>query len=188
MKFVYHGPDSNPHSEVELSQDDLLWLGRAYCGEHGFTDWQHCELFVWTMLNRFLLHKANRHWRSFKYMLRRFSQPVNPRWARGGDLALKNPKQATERHLRRREKISSLRWNQIPPEVRTVLKRFGGTSTPPWRPIEVADMDRKRVTNFAVVTESRKRRWPWGKDVANNYYFEDKRLRQGVVAIDIWSD
>ena len=112
MRYVYHGDGRNSKSELRLTDDDILWLCRAFIGEHGRDSFntRYLGAFVWCMINRYMLHPGNRYWKSFRYMLRRFSQPINPRWMRGGDLARKNKDSpmCSEKRLDRREKLCSL--------------------------------------------------------------------------------
>lgn len=185
IRYVYNGPVENQQPELELQMSDLLWLGRAFMGEHGGINYQYVPAFTWTMINRFILHPGNKSWPSFQYMLRHFSQPINPRWARGGDLALKNPKQATEKHLERREFFTNLTWDQIPRAIQVILGAF--VTGFPGTPQEIVELEKRRISNFAAVSPRMKKKYPHGVNIGGNWYFEDKRLRTGVVAIDIWS-
>jgi len=186
-RYVYYGPDENPHQELVFSDDDLLWLGRAFVGEHGDgkEDWKFCGYFVWAMINRYLLHRGNQHWPSFKYMLRAFSQPINPRWMKGGKFVKKYPnsKMCTPQRLKQREGYCRLQWLNIPYEVRVILECFQRYSPP------ILDIPLKmnRISNFIASTPRRRKKWHWGFDLDGNWYLEDRRLRQGVVAIDLWS-
>jgi len=188
MIFRYHGPNENPKGCLKLSESDRLWLCRAFLGEHGMKDPSVLELnvFLWCMVNRFLLHPGNKHWPSFQYMLRRFSQPVNPRWQRGGDLAERyaGTKACTEAKFRRREMICGLTWAEIPHEVLNGVNAF--TYVPMDPGYEVLALPKPRVSNFASTTAARKRKYPWGIDIGGNWYFEDKLLRPGSVVVDHW--
>jgi len=180
---------NNPHVVYIPSHTDKLWIGRAIVGEHGTKATPEAvQFFVWCMLNRFLLHPGNRHWETFLYMLRRFSQPINPRWQRDGDLAkkYKNSPMCTEEKFRRRERICALEWSDIPSAVRVDLEDFMAGALPRPEMPDWADELPTRWTNFAAATASLQRRFPEGKNVGGNWYFEDSKIRQGSVVIDLW--
>ena len=188
--YKYFGPAKmNPHTVYLPCHVDKLWLGRAFVGEHGRRgNPEHVSAFVWCMLNRFLLHPGNRHWPSFRYMLRRFSQPVNPRWQRDGDLArkYKNSRMCTADKFKRREKICALEWLDIPSSVRVELHNFIQGALPRPEMASCHDTPPNRWSNFAAATADLQRRHPEGRNVGGNWYFEDNRLRGGSVVINLW--
>jgi hypothetical protein len=190
-KYVYLGPaKNNPHTELSLSYQDTLWIGRAFVGEHGGlrTDPMAFSTFAWSMINRFLLHPGNRHWRSFRYMLRRFSQPVNPRWYRDGDLAKKHAgsPMCTEARFKRREEIEALDWDDFSPGLQAGIYRLQRGELPIPMLSHWPDGSWKRPSNFAATSDKLRRKYPHGVDVEGNWYFEDSRLRKGTVAVDMW--
>jgi len=188
--YQYLGPSKNPHPELRISYGDALWIGRAFIGEHGGirTDPEELRAFVWCMINRFLLHPANRHWHSFRYMLRRFSQPVNPRWQRDGDLAEKHPNSpmCTEARFKRREYICGLDWSDFDSSLQKQLDSVLDGALPRPTVPQWEEGGYHRWSNFAAVSKGLKRRHPHGTDVGGNWYFEDQRLRKGSVVIDHW--
>jgi len=185
--YVYVGPETtNEHKTLEMTDEALLWLGRAYIGEHGWRNFVHFPAFAWCMINRFMLHPGNHHWADFIYMLRRFSQPINPRWMRGGDLARKyrKSKMCSPAKLDRRERMVSLTWEELPARLRSqlVALREGRIAPPP------GIVPRKnKISNFAETSKRMKKRYPHGMDLGGNWYFQGRGLKRGVVVVDHWS-
>lgn len=168
---------------LAITDDDVLWLMRMCVGEGGMDCSRNkAAAMMWSMINRWFLHPGRKHWPSFKHLLRRFSQPINPRWARGGDLAekYKNTRFADPKRLKRRDKISNLKESEIPIDVSNAVMCFQfGTLFPP----EILTRTAKsRISNWASL-QSTPRRFPWGVDIDGDWFFEDERLRQGVVAV-----
>ena len=186
--YEYVGPESNPPQEqLVLTREDLLWLGRAYVGEHGDYNLVHFPVFVWCMLNRFFLHPGAKHWKSFTFMLRRFSQPINPRWMRGGDLAEKHAgsRMCTKGRLDRREKISAMSWGRLPVALRRLLvDLLRGIIAPSFEGMSA----KNRYSNFAATTKRLKHRYPYGYNIGGNWYFEGRSLRKGVVVVNHWAE
>jgi hypothetical protein len=187
MMYVYVGPEADlPHTTLELTDKDLLWLGRAYVGEHGWHDVSHFGAFTWCMINRYMLHPGSKHWPTFVYMLRRFSQPINPRWQRDGDLAKKHAGSSacTEAKFRRRKLISTLKWVDLPAVLRSRLRMLQAGCI---APVDGLPERRNRVSNFAATTARMKRRYPHGINIGGNWYFEGRGLKRGVIVVDHWS-
>lgn len=103
----------------EASDDDLLWLGRAVDGEVVPGDAVDAHACASVLVRRWVLRGSG----SLAATVRGFSQPVNPRWARGGDLAEANPSRATERMLRDREVATTKRWDELRTETRAAVER-----------------------------------------------------------------
>lgn len=101
-----------------ITQEDCLWLARALTGEAG-DDAQDAHACASVLLRRW----AQRGGASFTLHIRAFSQPVNPRWAAGGDLARANPSHATPEQLERRARTSALRWDQTSQAARSAIAR-----------------------------------------------------------------
>lgn len=123
-------PGIYQHGETtyKLTETDIDTLARALWGEAGGeapTD--HYAAVSWTMIQRWLRWPGGNaldRWPSFSAFIKAFSQPVNPRWARGGDLAAKHPDYATPEMLARRDKIQNTPWAQIPPAPRLAAQLF----------------------------------------------------------------
>ena len=171
---------SSRRKDLVLTAEDLLWLGRAYSGEHGFYTEKRFQAFAWCLINRYLLHPGTTRWPSFVYMLRHFSQPINPRWMRGGDKAesnkYKDTKWTTKRRLDKRERLCKKPWASISKRVRVALAELlAGRILPPpecYRP----PMIPQKITNFAKNTASRRLYYPHGFNVGGNWYFEDAAI------------
>lgn len=99
-----------------VTDEDALWLGRAMEGEAG-SNALEAHACASVLLRRW----AQRGGASFTEHIRAFSQPVNPRWAAGGDLALRNPSSATAAQLERRARVTALGWLQLSASARDAV-------------------------------------------------------------------
>ena len=186
--YRYNGPDSFSQTRtVRISDMIALWLARMCVGEGGqYCSIDSCRAMTWAMLNRFFLHTARKKWPSFLTMVKLFSQPINQRWSRGGDLARKyaGTKYTTEEKLDRREHIQSLEWSDISWHIEdAVLKFEEGLLLPS---DEIFSLEKKRISNWAS-HENTPKKFPWGLSLGdNNWFFEDRRLIEGTVVIDHW--
>ncbi len=186
MKYVtyeYKGPDKFSASRDVLTPWNI-WAARMCVGEGG----RRCSrdkasAMLWALMRRFMLHPARRHWGTYTFLMRRFSQPINPRWMRGGDLAKKwaGTKYCTERKLNRREKISTMPWWKIPKRIRTAVIDFSnGTLEEPYK---ILMLDRPRVTNWASL-KSLPTKYPHGVNIGGDWFFEDDDLIKGDVIVE----
>lgn len=173
----------SPYGVLELTSDDLLWLARMCYGEGGARcSAEHAAVQIYAMLNRYLLHPGKKHWPTFTKMLRLFSQPINPRWMRGGDLAKKNKGKpsCSKARLDRRERVCALTWEEIPLPIQYAVEaaKVGELE----RYLEVLDkVKKKRLSNWAAATLWMKVRYPQGINIDGNWFLEDKELKSGLV-------
>lgn len=166
---VYQGPDR----EFEVDKDTALWLARMLYGECGDDcTRQHASAVLWSITNRYLLHKSrfkSVSWDSLVKLVRAFSQPLNPLWARGGKLATFY--ESPERQLKRREKMANLQWHNIPHNIVSHLSAFiTGDLEYPDVPV-----DDKRISNWGSYKTVSKT-YTNGYWLDGNYFFEDKGL------------
>lgn len=193
--YKYIGPDRySTARSVEITDETALWLGRMTVGEGGFfCSEDKIAAMIWALLNRWFLHPQRLKWRSFLYLVRRFSQPINPRWARGGDLARKyaNTVYTTEEKFKRREYISTLEWagdgGTIPYHIeQAIIEAQEGSLLPPQ---SVLDLRRPRISNWASHKNLKQKR-PWGiafeQGQRFDWFFEDMKLIEGHVVVDPW--
>jgi len=113
-------------------------------------------------------------------MLRGFSQPINPRWARGGDLALKyaGRPDASEARLKRRETVSSMPLEKIPLKIiRDVGLFCSGELSLPAIPVS-------RPSDWASY-KGVDAKFPGGFWCYGNWVFSNRGLNKGTV---MWSD
>lgn len=165
-----------------LTMDDAiaLWLMRMCVGEGGVRcPRRKAAMMMWAMVNRWFLHPGRKHWPTFLYMVRRFSQPINPRWQKGGDLAKRYAKTdaASPARLRRRAYISSMPAAKVPEKIRAVVKDFcdGLIPYPETR-------DNQIVTNWASL-KSTPKKYHWGFDVDGDWFFEDRNIKEGYIRV-----
>lgn len=108
MSVVYRGPTRG----YKLTQEDVLWLARAFVGEAGYhVTGEHAAWLFWAWIGRFLLLDArwNRAGWSFTRFLQSHSQPINPVWTDPyGEKCSKFPQYCTPDRLKRRNVIQSL--------------------------------------------------------------------------------
>lgn len=185
MKYTYQGPLDNPRSTA-IDEETALWATRMCVGEGG----RRCSeakaaAMLWALMNRWMLHPARRHWPTYLYLMRRFSQPINPRWQRGGDLARKyaGTPHCTPARLNRRERISSLEWGDIPGTIARAVWSFQEGILRP--PEELCFLDRPRISNWAS-HKGLAQKYPWGVSFEKDWFFEDARLISGKVVVDHW--
>jgi hypothetical protein len=80
---IYRGPTRG----YTLTDDDVMWLARAFVGECGEDcTRKEAEYHFYCWLDRFLLMRGRwlaEGW-SFEQLLRAHSQPINPLWATAG--------------------------------------------------------------------------------------------------------
>ena len=132
MCYHYYGPVDNTKT-ILLTEPVCLWLARMCVGEGGsLCTKEHASLLIATVINRYLLHKYWRAWKDFVVFLRAFSQPINPRWAQGGDLVLKQLKRAKtdkakqdiQKRIARRERIIKTDWAGVPRGVSDAIEEY----------------------------------------------------------------
>jgi hypothetical protein len=142
---------------------------------------------LWALMNRWMLHPARKKWSTYLFLMQRFSQPINPRWQRGGDMAEKyaGTEHCTEAKLQRREMISNLAWDEIPAQIVNSVNAFrAGTLLPPKG---LQGLDKPRISNWASHKDL-DQKYPWGiafeQSLQPDWFFEDKNLIRGNVNIE----
>lgn len=175
----------SPYRELSIREEDKIWLARMCVGEGGFKcSREHASAMMWAMVNRYLLHKWRDKWADdFIKFLQAFSQPINPRWRKGGDLALKNAnkRSGSRAALRRREKICALLPDDIPETVWNAVDDFAIGCLP--LPAAVTALDRPRISNWAAALKSIQKKYPQGIEIQGNWFLEDDELESGNVVI-----
>jgi hypothetical protein len=185
--YRYLGPlESNRDRVCQIDEETALWAARMCVGEGGKKcSEEKASAMLWALMNRWFLHPGRRHWPTFLYLMRRFSQPINPRWQAGGDLARKyagKPAASPER-LARRARICALEWDDIPILVRWAVEDLqNGDSIPP---DELFTLDHPRISNWASYPGLRER-YPHGIDFDGDWFFKDQNLIRGSVVVDHW--
>jgi hypothetical protein len=188
-QYRYIGPlESNRDRSCQIDEETALWAARMCVGEGGKNcSEEKASAMLWALMNRWFLHPGRRHWPTFLYLMRRFSQPINPRWQKGGDLArrYRNKPAGSPARLRRRARICALKWgdDEISATVSGVITDFYlGLLRPP---DELQMLDHPRISNWASYPGLRER-YPHGIDFRGDWFFEDVNLGPGVVVVDHW--
>jgi hypothetical protein len=190
MKATYRYSGSDRFSSdrsVTVDESTALWLARMCFGESGADcTTNQISAMVWSMLHRFFLHPARSKWVTLTFLIRRFSQPINPRWSEGGDLAIKyaGTKYTTPSKMERRKHIQGLQWNDMPWHIEDTIDRFRKGLLPP--PETLQQIEKRRISNWASHHDMKKK-FPWGLSFGDlNWFFEDRKLINGTVVIDYW--
>lgn len=172
MVAEYRGNDRR----VVIDDQTAVWCARMLVGEGWKGDKGSAVLY--STLFRFLgmPHK----WPDYQTMIRLFSQPINARWNPGGDLYEKyktsdDPvyKAATsDKAVKRRFKIQSMKWNQIPKGVKALVNSFSRGQLA--IPHQFGD---EKFSNFAS-WEGVKTLHPAGVDIGGDWFFVDPKLKK----------
>jgi len=123
-RAVYRYEDNS--KSYTLTDDDVLWLAKALAGEGGYGKHlgrAEASALAWTMFLRFF--RWGNKWRSFKSLIRKFSQPTNPAWLNPNGAKCKaNPDHCTPARIARRKEIQGWTWDQIPMSARMYATMF----------------------------------------------------------------
>lgn len=185
--YCYLGPiESNRDRVCQIDEETALWAARMCVGEGGRKcSEEKASAMLWALMNRWFLHPGRRHWPTYLDLMRRFSQPINPRWQAGGDLARKhrNKPACSPERLARRARICALEWGEFSMEImETVMSFDAGLLRPPAR---LQFMDHPRISNWASYP-GLKEKYPHGIDFEGDWFFEDANLIRGSVVVDHW--
>jgi hypothetical protein len=123
---VIHGPGG---FRYRLTDEDLLWLGRALVGEAGTNNPIGWAAIAWAMVQYHALVIGRRGRRpafsSFTTMLREYCQPINPKWqSMDASGCRRRPEHCTRAHLQRRARIRSMQWGELPAGARETIARL----------------------------------------------------------------
>lgn len=172
------------YRECQISDDDKIWMARMCLGEGGRNcSHDKASAMLWAIMYRWHLWDRNMRYNTYVDLMRAFSQPINPRWRAGGDLADRwmGTPFATPARLARRAWISSRSWDKIPAKIREAVLNFQTGELFP--PEVLTTIDRARITNWASL-KSTPRKFPWGVDIDGDWFFEDNNIRDGIVLIE----
>jgi hypothetical protein len=166
-----------------FDEETELWACRMCIGEGGMKCSQEkATAMLWALAHRFILWPRP-VWKTYLQLMRAFSQPINPRWAKGGDLAKRyaGTKFATPARLRRRKHVSSIGIYDIPNHIMETVYIFaeGGSELPP----KVKLLGKPKISNWASLPSTPKR-FPWGIDIDGDWFFESKCLSNAEVRQD----
>lgn len=172
------------YRECAIDDDTALWMARMCVGEGG----KKCSRekaagMLWALMHRWHLWDRKQRYSTYLELMRAFSQPINPRWRAGGDLAerWKGSIFASPARLLRRSRISSLKWQKIAPHIRQAVTDFqNGVLFPPG---VLTTILRARITNWASLKKTPKK-FPWGVDIDGDWFFEDAGIRDGIVRVE----
>lgn len=185
VRYEYSGPSTKSKPPLIIDPDTALWMMRMVYGEGGKgCSMPKAKALLCAIVNRWFLWPGSQKYSTFVSMMRAFSQPINPRWMTGGDLARKyfGRDAASKERLARRAFICGLGWTDIPwTNIRLAVSMFADGKLQ--YPIEAASIAKPRVSNWASLP-STPTKYPWGVDVAGDWFFEDENLIPGNVVLN----
>jgi hypothetical protein len=118
-----------------LTDDDLLWLGRAIKGEADESV-RGGTAVAWAMAQNYMTTGPGGGPRfaalpTFTRLLRAYCQPINPAWMDpNGAKCRARPQACTIQHLNRRRSISSMSWDSLSASIRDIVTRFAAGTLP----------------------------------------------------------
>jgi hypothetical protein len=134
--------------DYELTREDVGWAAKMAAFEGDPAE------VLWTMTQRFALTYPGQRWPSFTYFIRKFSQPINPDWYRGGKHCTRGGRgEGTlfcgEEKLGKRDRVRVMTWDELVaerPEAVAITLQWAQGLLP--NPVP-------RAVNFAVPTRVR---------------------------------
>ena len=171
------------YRECQISDDDKIWLARMCLGEGGKKcSRDKASAMLWAVMNRWHLWDRRKRYTDYVALARAFSQPINPRWLPGGDLAKKwaGTRFASPARFARRLWVCHRPWDKIPETIRVAVSDFQAGELFP--PDALHRLNRARITNWASL-KSTPEKFPWGLDIDGDWFFEDVGIRDGVVLV-----
>jgi len=199
MRAIYSVLPDNGRS-LEIDDNTALWLMRMCVGEGGRScSRKKASALLWAITNRYLLYPATErivalapgygnldpHEHPFVGVIRMFSQPINRRWMKGGDKAIKwaGTEFASPARLKRRAEI--VRLTDIPDRISRAVTQFAeGLLFPPE---ELTRLNRPRISDWASLKKT-PQKFPWGINIAGDWFFESRILREGTVIVRLPGD
>lgn len=175
ITYRYNGP-AKSKGPIVIGGKEKLWLKRMVLGEGGWkcSDYKAAAL-CWAIVNRWFLWPGAKYYPTFISMMRAFSQPINPRWMTGGDLARKyvGRNAASKERLARRDSIC--KETKFPFSIVSIVNLFSLGLVPYNEP--------QRISNWASLPSTPEKH-PWGFDVDGDWFFEDKNIKPGFVSVE----
>lgn len=177
---IYKGPTRS----LSIDDDDLLTIAKGVVGEGGEgVSETTAASYLWAIMNRCLLYSGSGI--SYVEMWKAFSQPINPKWRRDGLFCQPGGKgygkeSCSEERLARRDRIAAMDWSDIPASVtRWVLDFQAG-----YLPMPTHVWGTQRMTNWAAVSAGTPEKFPWGMEIGDEWFFEDRNTRSGTVSVE----
>ena len=119
----------------QITTEDVIWAARATTCESSDLESSLAELWAWTY--RFATPSYRRTYRTLASLIRAHSQPVNPRWERGGEACgpggrFEGSQVCSETLLARRERCRTTPYDALPAAMRELTEAWakGRTRNP----------------------------------------------------------
>lgn len=179
---VFRGPAGS----LSLSQTDQLWAARGVLGEGDENPTEEVmSAYLWAIMRRCLLSSRVR---GYGTCWLNFAQPINPDWRRDGKFCRVGGKyhgrpECSESRLRRREKMASVKWDDIPLVIRGAVERFARGELAKPQIEALLPRGRNRLSNWAS-WPGVEQAYPWGVEIGGEWFLEDRPMRDGDVEID----
>lgn len=124
-----------PGFRYQLTDEDILWAGRAAAheGSHGAV--------LWAWAQRYTLPEM-RQFGTLTEMMRAHSQPINPKWVRGGrccptalpdctsPCSTSHPCPCSEAVLTRRDRAVTMPWSMLSSSLRNTVTKWATAQLP----------------------------------------------------------
>jgi len=174
----------------QLTPDDILWLARSVDFEGGTSP----EAVIWTYAQRLALPGIRNQYHTLTALVRAHSQPVNPKWARDGMFCrpggyYADKPECSEAKLARRDRASTIAWDDIGPRVRDAVTKFAHAELPNPVPRSVDFADDRVSTGFLARNPSARvvmKAGNWFIGTAQSLLWPVKHVR--VQYQGLWSD
>jgi len=188
-KYIYVGPNSQDRVTI-IDNETMLWQARMCFGEGGKKCSRNkASAMLWSIMHRWNLWPSRNKFKSYQHLMRAFSQPINPRWQKGGDLAekYKNKDAGSLERLKRRAYICNLTEKDIKskaPQIWQAVKDFQEGIL--FMPEILTTIAKPRISNWASLPSTPSKH-PWGLDIdgTGDWFFEDKGLIPGFVKVEV---
>lgn len=108
----------------QLTWEDLLWAAKMLIGECGDNNAATVEgaAVLWCMASRWTVGS----WSTYKTLILQYSQPINPRWRRDGELCAPGGRYSGRTECRpeildRRQALANLTWDDIATDIKEIV-------------------------------------------------------------------
>jgi hypothetical protein len=174
-----------PAGTLQLTAKDRFLAAQGILGEGDENPSDEVmRAYLWAIMRRCLIRGTVI---GYGTMWQQFSQPINPAWRADGAFCrpgglYHGKEECSSARLARREKISATPWDNIPVKIRNAVDQFAAGALPPSMTERLLPAGRNRLSNWASYKGVRER-FPWGVEIAGEWFLEDRPMRAGDVEI-----
>jgi len=174
-----------PAGELRLTEKDRLLAARGILGEGDKNPSDEVmRAYLWAIMRRCLIRGTVI---GYGTMWQQFSQPINPAWRADGVFCrpgglYHGKDECDKKLLDRRARIAATPWEAIPLKIRNAVDQFARGELPPSMTERLMPAGSNRLSNWASYKGVRER-FPWGVEIAGEWFLEDRPMRAGDVEI-----